>query len=88
VAQGPPVGVSPGRGNEFGNPVGSESDLPVAVVDLPVMEPAQQDGVVQAGRAPSAQWVMWWASYQTTGRSQAGNAHPCPAGSGPGAAVR
>src|SRR5215475_8882609 len=39
------------RWNEFGSPVGGESDFPVAVVDEPVMVAAEGDGVVQIGRA-------------------------------------
>src|SRR5215813_2194894 len=39
------------RWYEFGSSVGGELDFPVAVVDQPMMVPAQGDGVVQIGWA-------------------------------------
>jgi hypothetical protein len=37
--------------DEFGSPVGSESDCPLAVVDESVVVSAERDGVVQIGVA-------------------------------------
>ena len=61
----------------FGDTVGGEPDLPVTLVEQPVMTRAQQHGIVVAGGsavAPSGS--TWWASHQDAGRSQPGKVHP------------
>ncbi|WP_441005350.1 hypothetical protein [Micromonospora foliorum] len=51
VAAGQLVGVEPGGWDELGVAVAAESDAPVAAVDVSVVMPAEQHGVVEAGGA-------------------------------------
>lgn len=51
VSGGCLVGIYPGWGNEFGEPVGGDADIPAAVMNGGVVIGAQQDQVVQGGGA-------------------------------------
>jgi hypothetical protein len=49
VAEGPALGVDAFGRDDLGEPVGGDPDLPLAVVDEPVVAAAEQGPVVQVG---------------------------------------
>src|SRR5262249_25163600 len=87
-----PGGVDVGGWDEFGSSIRSEPNLPVAVVNQPMMVPAQGDGVVQIRRAavyPGDDVVNvrppWWSVAAGERAAAIASQHGLSGGAGVGA---